>query len=116
MKKAHITTEALKPGDKTSGKILLEGELTLNNAGEIKTKLYEALKKYPLLKISVRNITAIDLSGIQLLYSLSKTAAEMKRSVTFEIALPPETAALFQKAGFGSLLKNQAYVEQLPVQ
>jgi anti-anti-sigma regulatory factor len=116
MKKAHITTEAQKPGDKTSGKIVLEGELTLNNAGEIKTKLYEAMKKYPLLKVSVRNITAIDLSGIQLLYSLSKTAEEMNRSVTFDIALLPETTALFQKAGFRSLLQNQVFVEQLPVQ
>jgi anti-anti-sigma regulatory factor len=112
MKKARIVTEALKPGDKISGKILLEGELTLINAQEVKAKLHEALKKYQVLKVSVRNILSIDLSIIQLLYSLSKTAGQMKKSVTFDIVLPPEIDPLLRKAGFKSLLENQLSFEQ----
>lgn len=116
MKKVHIVTEALNPGNKISGKISLEGELTLINAQEVKTKLYEALKKYQALKVSARNVLSLDLSIIQLLYALSKTAGEIKKTVTFDIVVPPETNLLLRKAGFKSLLENQVSFEQLSVQ
>jgi anti-anti-sigma regulatory factor len=116
MKKVHIVTEAQKTGDKISGKISLEGELTLINAQEIKTKLYEALKKYQVLKVSVQNVLSLDLSTIQLLYALSKTAGEMKKAVTFTIVLPPEIEPLLRKAGFRSLLENQVSFEHPQVQ
>src|SRR5687767_1913326 len=106
MKKVNIHTSPMQIDDTTIGEVLMEGELTLRNVSAMQRRLLEALQKHQALKISVRNVTAIDLSCIQLLYSAIKTSEEMKKHLDMDIHLPAEFESLLTKAGFESLIKT----------
>jgi anti-anti-sigma regulatory factor len=106
VKKVNIDTSRIQIDDTTIGEVLMEGELTLSNVSSIQNKLLEALKNHKTLKISVKNVAAIDLSCIQLLYSAIKTSEEMKKHVDMDIHLPVAFESLLFKAGFESLLKK----------
>jgi anti-anti-sigma regulatory factor len=106
MKKVNIHTSPTRIDGATTGEVLMEGDLTLRNVSAIQSRLLEALQNHQALKISVQNVTAIDLSCIQLLYSAIKTSGEMKKLVDMDIHLPAEFESLLTKAGFESLIKK----------
>lgn len=106
MKKVNIHTSPIQLDGITIGGVVIEGELTLRNVSAIRSKLLEALQDYQTLKISMKNVTAIDLSGIQLLYSAIKTLDVMKKRVDMDIHLPADLELLLIKAGFESFIKR----------
>jgi anti-anti-sigma regulatory factor len=106
MKKVNIHTSPMQIDDTTIGEVFMEGDLTVRNVSAIQSKLLEALQNHQAAKISVQNVTAIDLSCIQLLYSAIKTSEEMKKHVDMDIQLPAEFESLLTKAGFESLIKR----------
>jgi anti-anti-sigma regulatory factor len=106
MNKVNIHTSPIQIDDTTIGEVLMDGELTLRNVSTIQSKLLDALQNHQALQISVQNVTAIDLSCIQLLYSLIKTSIEMKKHVDINIQLPAEFECLLIKTGFESLIKK----------
>ena len=65
-----ITTTFIE--GKKSGQIVLEGDLSIRNANEIKRKIIKSLKDYEYLKVIVQNVKDIDLSVFMILYSYKK--------------------------------------------
>jgi ABC-type transporter Mla MlaB component len=65
-----ITTSIIE--GKKSGQIVLEGDLSIRNANEIKQKIIKSLNEYECLKVVVQNVKDIDLSVFMILYAHKK--------------------------------------------
>ncbi len=84
--------------------LLLEGDLCVSNAEAIKAKLLAVDFKYD-VNIQLSNIETIDMAGIQIIYSLSKTLAAkgLKSSITAE--LNERTSEVLRNTGFNEFFK-----------
>lgn len=80
--------------------VLLQGELSIYNAEEIKKKLISAVNKHKNINVTLKNIENLDLAGIQLLYSCSKTCSKLNKKVTFNIELPRDIETIIENSGF----------------
>jgi len=72
---------------KNAGEITLSGDLTISQALEIHSLLREALESSDDVRITLQDVTAMDLSCLQLLCSAHRTAALEKKRLGF--ASPP---------------------------
>jgi anti-anti-sigma regulatory factor len=106
MKKINIHTSSIQIDGVAMEEVVMEGELTLRHASAIRGALLKALHEYSVLRISVRHVTSIDLSCIQLLYSMMHTSAAMKKQVHLNFHLPTDLESLLIKAGFESFIKK----------
>jgi anti-anti-sigma regulatory factor len=90
-------------GDKRS--ISFSGNLTIENSGGVKSALILALKETNNLEIDISNVTHTDLSFLQLLFSLKKTAKEENLSICESGGIPPEIKDCYNAIGFTGLKK-----------
>ncbi len=80
---------AIEPEAKGSGDVLtIEGAMTVQRAGEIKTLLADALARSDRVVIGLGGVTEVDLCGLQLLCSVQRTAAQARKSVALAGPLP----------------------------
>ncbi len=100
MKQYKFNVEPLVEADKSIAKIILEGELTLNSASEIKDDLLHTLKKYDGLQIIVQKVGNIDLSCIQLLHATKKSCLNLNKRFSVKLDLPDDLKTLADNAGF----------------
>ena len=70
-----------------TGNVTLSGDLTIFQASEIQTRLREALESSDDVRITLQDVTSMDLSCLQLLCSAHRTAASGKKTLRF--ASPP---------------------------
>jgi anti-anti-sigma regulatory factor len=80
------------------GVVRLEGELTLANAEEIKTKFVRALADADAVMLRFGEVQDLDLSCLQLFCSLHRSAMHAKKSVCIDGKIP---AALLEAAAAG---------------
>ncbi|MBF0352661.1 MAG: STAS domain-containing protein [SAR324 cluster bacterium] len=86
--------------DNQTGKLRIQGHSTIGYAKELKTGLVEALDKVQLLKLDLSGLTEADLSFVQLLYSLSQTAAKSGKTVQLDGLCPALLRQLVDTVGF----------------
>ncbi len=91
---ANKTTE-----EKGSVKLVLEGELTLANASEIKNIFSESANEYEKINISLKNIKSIDLSFVQLLKSLKNNTLKNKKKLEIDYDLSQNILELLNNSG-----------------
>jgi len=65
-----------------TGVLTLNGELTIQRAGEIKEILQKSIKSADKLEIRLENVADIDLSCLQLLCSAHRTALNLEKNIT----------------------------------
>lgn len=94
-----------KKGDK-SVKIILQKELTIFTIEELKTKIVDVLKKYDEIQIQISNVENIDLSFLQLIDSLKKSAHKKNKKVEMNVELPENLEELMSNAGFEKFFVN----------
>jgi ABC-type transporter Mla MlaB component len=105
MKKQKQDMNTQKPRTRAgNGNVFLEGDLTITQAQKITNDLNNALGKYDDLKVTVQNVTLLDLACIQLLYAFRKTCAQQNKKVLLDIKLNPDLELLLTKCGFNLLL------------
>jgi ABC-type transporter Mla MlaB component len=92
-------------GDK-SLKIFLGGDLSVNKLEDLTNKLKQIEKDHNEFEININDVSAFDLSSIQLLQSLKKTVEKHKKKIKFKIELPKDIWELFDRTGFSKDLKN----------
>lgn len=102
MKKATINIKSQGKKDKTA-LVELEGELVLGNLDEIKNVIIETIKQYNQLQIEVKNVKAIDLTCIQLLYAINKTLQKSGKQASFHIESTENHTLILNNAGFTQL-------------
>jgi ABC-type transporter Mla MlaB component len=84
----------------SKGVLLLENELTLPYAADLRTALIKSLLDADDISIAVRNVRDIDLSCLQLLCSAQRSAVRLRKRVAFTGRLPKIFKNLVAAAGF----------------
>lgn len=85
------------------GVITLDGDLTLSHAEELKGTFIKALADADDISIVFSNVQDVDLSCLQLLCSLHRSAVRLKKSVVFSGSKPPAVRIASEAAGFAHL-------------
>lgn len=100
MNQASITITGNK---KKSVQIMLEGSLVVGSLHTVKEELIMAINHYPAIQVTVKNVTAIDLTAVQLLFSIRKSSELLHKKLSFSIELPDELSKIISRAGFHNL-------------
>lgn len=87
-------------------RMTIEKELTIYTALEIKEYFLNALEKFDEIKVQIKDVENIDLSFIQLIESLRKTAEEYDKKLEISAELQDGTRSLVENSGFDPLLKT----------
>jgi len=87
-------------------RMTIEKELTIYTALEIKEYFLEAVEKFNEIKIQIKDVENIDLSFIQLIESLRKTAEEYNKKINISAELKDGTRELVENSGFDPLLRT----------
>ncbi len=76
----------------------IEGDYSINNIERIKEELKKILENDKKIHLDIKNIENIDLTAIQLLYSLKKY---LKEDFSFGIELKEDQKQILLNSGFG---------------
>ena len=93
----------LKPGkgkDQKSASISISGDFTINNITELKKNISEAVDTYDKIDLSISNPENIDLTAIQLLISLQKSASLKNTELNLRFSLPQDLSPIIEHSGF----------------
>ena len=102
MKKGTIEISKDKSGI-SKATLKLENELTYVNVVSLKEEVMRHLPEFDQIYIQA-NLFQIDLTGIQLLYSIRKTCLAAKKQVVLSIKMNEELQNLLVRSGFNDLL------------
>lgn len=77
-----MVLDVSRPGNEC---VLLEGQLVIKNAQDIKTGLLSALASSQNLTLVFRKVQRLDLAVLQLLFALQKSASSLEKTVHFDM-------------------------------
>ena len=75
-------------------RMVLDSEMTIYNAGDLKQKLFDALLQAPALEIDLSQVREIDTAGIQLLMMVKRESQSRGRSLAIVAHSPAVREAL----------------------
>jgi anti-anti-sigma regulatory factor len=84
--------------------LIIQGELTIDNAQKLKEFLLEKIDKYNLFILTISNVVSLDLSAVQVLQRFVLDVKKMDKSIEASIDLPEDSKALLVKSGLDSFL------------
>lgn len=90
--------------------LLLEGQLVIRNAAIIKKELLSALSNSRNLELILKNITKTDMSFLQLLVALQKSAAAQEKKLSFEVELTDYMISVVKNSGLETNFPNSTEV------
>ncbi len=80
--------------------VVLEGQLTIRNAGLIKTELLKVLTdSQKKLKLVLENVTKIDIAFFQLLIALQKSAVILNKEVSLDVGTDNKLKSAIKNSG-----------------
>lgn len=82
------------------GVLRMDGELTMQNAGEFKEALMRSLEKTKEVVLDLEKVTKVDLSFLQLLCSAHRTSVKLKKSLMIGSNCPDIIKRSVEDAGF----------------
>ena len=97
-------TPSKKKGEKKVS-LVLENELTIFSIEKIHEKIIESVLKYDEIDFQLKNITNMDLTFIQLFYSIKVTSEKLNKKVVFNIDLAEDVKSLFINSDLYKVLK-----------
>ena len=98
----------IKPSKKKGEKkvsIILENELTIFSIEKIYPKILEEIKKNREIEFKLKNISNMDLTFLQLFYSIKKNAEKLNKKVSFNSELSEDVKSLFDNSDLYKVLK-----------
>jgi len=93
-----MTSKKNAPGK--SDTVTLTGDLTISRAAEILSLLKNSLQANDEVRITLRDVSRIDLSCMQLFCSAHRTAAAAGKVLTLEVPVPDVFRQLIRQTGF----------------
>jgi anti-anti-sigma regulatory factor len=90
-------------GEQTKAILYIDEELSFINGSEIRNEIIEKIGQFELLIIQA-NLVHIDLTGVQLLYSIQKTLQKNNKKLTLNVKMADDLKSLVTKAGFIELV------------
>ena len=103
MKKANVSV-SINCISSGNVQILLEGQLIINNAKAIKSKLLKALSKAQNLELVFRNVIKLDLAVLQLLIALQKSAPSLEKIISFDMEPTDYIKSVLHNSGLQNIL------------
>ncbi|GAL87636.1 hypothetical protein MYP_4866 [Sporocytophaga myxococcoides] len=91
---------------KNNKEIMLSGNLTVSNSESIYKKILSVIATSKKTTIHLNNIENIDLTMVQILYSLKRTILKEGKELTTIANLPKDLFLLMDKSGFKNILSN----------
>ena len=85
--------------------INLIDELTIYSIEDIKDDITEAVNKYEIIEIIGKSIKNMDLTFVQLIKSVQKTAEKTKKTLILDIELNEEQNVLFNNTDITRIIK-----------
>jgi anti-anti-sigma regulatory factor len=86
-----------------AGSVTLSGDLTISSIAENRARLLNILDTHEEVRITFQDITAVDLAGLQLLFSTFQTAIAVDKRLLISKPLPEPLQQAARTAGFGCL-------------
>ena len=80
--------------------VILTGDLNVSHAAELRSRLEESLQTSDAICITLRDISNIDFSCLQLLCSAHRTAVAAGKTLILGSPLPPEIRQIIRQSGF----------------
>ncbi len=84
----------------STGLLTLSGDLTIHNAIELKESFSNALEQAQQLQLNLEEVEHMDLTSLQMLFSLSQTLKKQGKSLSLSGPLPQALREVVQQAGF----------------
>lgn len=109
MNKLNITIRPTENNLERGVVVLLEGELVLGQIKDVKNELLGAISQHDYLKIILLEVINVDLSFVQLLYAIRKSASLLGKQVSYDIDLPEDLRNLLANAGFNEVVNSFLY-------
>lgn len=97
----------IKPSKKKGEKkvsIILDNELTIFSIEKLYEKIIENILKYDQIEIHLKNVSNMDLTFVQLFYSVKITADKLKKTVQFKTDLSEDIKSLFENSDLYKVL------------
>jgi anti-anti-sigma factor len=86
--------------DGQQGVVKLEGEITIQSAGEFRDAMIKALEGYEKVYVNVEGVTEVDVSCFQILCSAHRTAVKNNKLLECSGSLPEGFRKTAQEAGY----------------
>ena len=102
MKRKTLEIQKQTKGEAQKATLFIDDELSFINSIEIKEEVLAHMSDFEQLYIQA-NIAHIDLTGIQLLFSIKKSCEAVKKSVKFNFRMNGELKNLVIRSGFNEL-------------
>lgn len=98
-----------------SGRLSLQGDLSVSDAENIKNAMQKLLKEFPVIYVSFSTLEDLDCSIIQLLYALCAQAKKENKEVVFEGTFSPSVKKRLYAAGIITKndLSDEVIINQL---
>jgi hypothetical protein len=85
-----------------SAEIKLSGDLLLNSIDKFLPEINSVIDKFAKIKIIGEKINEIDLSAIQVFYSIAKTGETEKKEIKFDFSFSEKSEQLIKNSGFSN--------------
>lgn len=102
--KNMLITPSKKKGEKKV-KITFKNDLTIFSIESIKDQFIYAVQKNDVIQLELKDVKNIDLTFIQLIYSLKISSASLKKEVSVSANLSEDIKSLFSNSGISKILK-----------
>lgn len=102
MKRKTLEIPTPKKGEPLRAILYIDDELSFINAAQVKDDIVSRLKEFDELLVQA-NLAHLDLTGVQLLYSIQKTCKTLNKRVIYNVKLNDDLKNLISKSGFKEL-------------
>lgn len=102
--KNMLIVPSKKKGEKKV-KITFKNDLTIFSIESIKDQFIGAVQKNDVIQLELKDVKNIDLTFIQLIYSLKISSASLKKEVSVSANLSEDIKSLFSNSGISKILK-----------
>ena len=103
----NIQIQPSRKKGKKRASVILSNELSIYTIEGIKDKIVDTFKKYDEIEFKATDVKNMDLTFVQLLESIQKTAKTEGKKVEFNIDLKDENIILFENTDLNKIIKNK---------
>ncbi len=106
MSKSNIQIKTSTKKGVKKAKVLLTDELNIYTIEGIKEEIINIVKRYDEIEFSTKDVKNMDITFVQLFYSIITSVKDKGKKVTFDIKLPEENQVLFDNTDLTRIIKN----------
>ena len=100
----NIQIKPSKKKGESKVSIILANELTIFSIETLKDKIIDAVKKYDTIEFTLKDIGNMDLTFVQLFYSIKNSADSLNKKISFDVNLSDDIESLFINSDLDKVL------------